>query len=206
MGTPDFAVPCLQAIIDEGHEVAAVITQPDKPKGRGKKMAMPPVKELDWWQEYLSASRDIKITFVPSRHYSGRTLFGNNRTLWGGFVIEGSEGKIYYCGDSGYDEFLNQIKERFGNFRLSILPLGNYEKRWYMKTQHINPEEAVLIHKLLESTQSMGYHYATFNEHPEQAIDAHEKDLSDALEKYNIPPTVFWVLGFGEGRYVPKSG
>lgn len=46
MGTPDFSVPCLQAIIDEGHEVVAVITQPDKPKGRGKKMSMPPVKEL----------------------------------------------------------------------------------------------------------------------------------------------------------------
>ena len=46
MGTPDFSVPCLQAIIDEGHEVVAVVTQPDKPKGRGKKMSMPPVKEL----------------------------------------------------------------------------------------------------------------------------------------------------------------
>lgn len=46
MGTPEFAVPCLQKIIDEGHEVVAVVTQPDKPKGRGKKLAMPPVKEL----------------------------------------------------------------------------------------------------------------------------------------------------------------
>ncbi len=36
MGTPEFAVPCLQKIIDEGHEVVAVVTQPDKPKGRGK--------------------------------------------------------------------------------------------------------------------------------------------------------------------------
>jgi methionyl-tRNA formyltransferase len=46
MGTPEFAVPCLQKIIDEGHEVLAVVTQPDKPKGRGKKLSMPPVKEL----------------------------------------------------------------------------------------------------------------------------------------------------------------
>lgn len=46
MGTPEFAVPCLQKIIDEGHEVLAVVTQPDKPKGRGKKLAMSPVKEL----------------------------------------------------------------------------------------------------------------------------------------------------------------
>ncbi|MGL5753198.1 MAG: methionyl-tRNA formyltransferase [Paraclostridium sp.] len=46
MGTPEIAVPCLQKIIDEGHEVLGVVTQPDKPKGRGKKLAMPPVKEL----------------------------------------------------------------------------------------------------------------------------------------------------------------
>ncbi len=46
MGTPDFAVGCLQSVIDAGHEVAAVVTQPDKPKGRGKELSMPPVKEL----------------------------------------------------------------------------------------------------------------------------------------------------------------
>lgn len=46
MGTPEFAVPCLQKIIDEGHEVLGVVTQPDKPKGRGKKLSIPPVKEL----------------------------------------------------------------------------------------------------------------------------------------------------------------
>ncbi len=46
MGTPDFAVPSLQAVLDQGHEVCAVFTQPDKPKGRGHKLAPPPVKEL----------------------------------------------------------------------------------------------------------------------------------------------------------------
>lgn len=46
MGTPDFAVPCLKALIDSGENVQAVFTQPDKPKGRGYKLAPPPVKEL----------------------------------------------------------------------------------------------------------------------------------------------------------------
>ena len=44
MGTPDFAVPCLQALLNSSHTVAAVFTQPDKPKGRGYKMIPPPVK------------------------------------------------------------------------------------------------------------------------------------------------------------------
>lgn len=46
MGTPDFSVPTLQALIDAGHEVVGVFTQPDRPKGRGGKVQMSPVKEL----------------------------------------------------------------------------------------------------------------------------------------------------------------
>ena len=45
MGTPDFSVPVLEALIEAGHQVIAVVTQPDKQKGRGKEMQMPPVKE-----------------------------------------------------------------------------------------------------------------------------------------------------------------
>lgn len=45
MGTPDFSVPALKALVEAGHDVIAVITQPDKPKGRGKEVQMPPVKE-----------------------------------------------------------------------------------------------------------------------------------------------------------------
>ena len=46
MGTPDFAVPSLKALIEDGNQVCMVVTQPDKPKGRGNKLAMPPVKEF----------------------------------------------------------------------------------------------------------------------------------------------------------------
>ena len=46
MGTPDFSVPTLQALVDAGYEVAGVFTQPDRPKGRGGKVQMSPVKEL----------------------------------------------------------------------------------------------------------------------------------------------------------------
>ncbi|MCR4435896.1 MAG: methionyl-tRNA formyltransferase [Clostridiales bacterium] len=46
MGTPEFAVPCLNMLVEEGYDVEAVVTQPDKPKGRGNKLALPPVKEF----------------------------------------------------------------------------------------------------------------------------------------------------------------
>ena len=46
MGTPDFACPALQTLLDRGEDVVAVFTQPDRPKGRGQKLQSPPVKEL----------------------------------------------------------------------------------------------------------------------------------------------------------------
>ncbi len=78
----------------------------------------------------------------------------------------------------------------------------NYEKRWIMKTQHMNPDDAVRVHLALRAIQSMGIHYATFAEHPEQAIDAHERDLATALSEHVVSPAAFWILDFGEGRNV----
>ena len=46
MGTPDFAVPCLKSLIEAGHEICAVFTQSDKPKGRGYTLTPPPIKVL----------------------------------------------------------------------------------------------------------------------------------------------------------------
>jgi len=159
--------------------------------------------ELDWWQEYIY-STCTRIIFVPSRHNSGRGIFDKNKTLWGGFVIEGSAGNVLFMGDTGFGDFLKEIKKKFTHFRLAILPIGSYEKRWFMKSQHMNPDDAVRVHKMLDVAQSVGIHFGTFEEHPEQTIDAHEKDLKITLEKYNIPESKFWILKFGEGREVSK--
>lgn len=159
------------------------------------------VAELDWWQEYRCPKSNIKFVFVPSYHESGRGVFGKNKTLWGGFVVEGSH-RIYFAGDTAYGKFFHAIKERFQDFDLAIFPLGNYEKRWIMKTMHMNPDDDVQAHKLLNAKQSVGMHFGTFLEHPEQTIDAHEGDLLEALKKHNVPEDQFWILGFGEGRNV----
>ena len=159
--------------------------------------------ELDWWQEFIYSSGK-RITFVPSRHNSGRGIFDKNKTLWGGFVIEGSAGNVLFMGDTAFGELLKEIKKKCTHFRLAILPIGSYKKRWFMRSQHMSPDDAVSVHEMLEVTQSMGIHFGTFEEHPEQTIDAHEKDLKVALEKHNVPESEFWILKFGEGREVPK--
>jgi L-ascorbate metabolism protein UlaG (beta-lactamase superfamily) len=118
--------------------------------------------------------------------------------------MEGKAGRVYFAGDTAYGQFIHSIKDRFGSFCLTIFPIGSYEKRWFMKSQHMNPDDAVRAHKVLKSKQSVGMHFGTFLEHPEQAIDAHEKDLLVALKKYDVSESEFWILKFGEGRYVGK--
>jgi L-ascorbate metabolism protein UlaG (beta-lactamase superfamily) len=161
------------------------------------------IHELDWWQSYRDQATGVSFTFVPALHQSGRLPFFTNRTLWGGFVLEGATGRrIYFAGDTGYGSFLDEIRKRFPGFQLTILPVGSYEKRWFMKNQHMNPDDAVRAHLLLNSSQSMGIHYGTFKEHPEQSIDSHEKDLAHALHGHGLSPEQFWLMKFGEGREV----
>ena len=158
------------------------------------------VVELDWWQKKEIRGHDASITFVPAWHNSGRTPLISNKTLWGGFVISTQSGQVYFAGDTALKGFFHEIGSRFSRIKLAILPIGSYEKRWFMKNQHMNPDDAVQAQKILNANQSMGIHFGTFAEHPEQTIDLHEKDLSDALVKHSIPADRFWVLKFGEGR------
>jgi L-ascorbate metabolism protein UlaG (beta-lactamase superfamily) len=162
------------------------------------------VIELDWWDNQKQKDSLISFTFVPARHSSGRGLFDKDKTLWGGFVIITTNGDIYFAGDTGFGEFSDQIQSKFKDFVLAILPIGSYEKRWFMKDQHMNPDDAVDLHLKLNVAQSIGMHYATFAEHPEQVIDAHEKDLKTALERYNVDPLKFRILKFGEGFEIKK--
>ncbi len=161
------------------------------------------IREMDWWDKYNLTLNNIVITFTPALHSSGRGFFDGNKTLWGGFVISNEVGNIYFAGDTGYGSFLNELHYYFPDFRLTIFPIGSYEKRWFMKKQHMNPDDAVKAHISLNSKQSIGMHYATFLEHPEQTIDQHEKDLETALNAYNLSKNEFIILKFGEGMDIP---
>ncbi len=161
------------------------------------------VIELDWWEFHQADQAGIRFYFVPARHGSGRGPLGQNKTLWGGFIIDSSHGQVYFAGDTAYGGFVTDLAERFDRIRLALLPIGSYEKRWFMKSQHMNPNDAVKTHLLLSARQSAGIHFATFAEHPEQSIDAHEKDLARALQTHDLTEDYFWILGFGEGKDVP---
>lgn len=161
------------------------------------------VVELDWW-DHLD-HRDVCVHFAPAQHFSGRWLHDRDRSLWGSFVVESARGNVYFAGDTGLGPHFDEIGERFENFALSLIPIGAYLPRWFMRTVHIDPAEAVEAHKRLRSALSVGIHHGTFP----LANDAHAepiRDLHAALDAEGIPRDAFRVLAPGELLELPVSG
>jgi L-ascorbate metabolism protein UlaG (beta-lactamase superfamily) len=148
------------------------------------------VVELDWWQETKVEGSEVVVSVVPAQHWSKRSLFDTNKSLWGGFVVRSETAKFYFAGDTGYGEFFKEIAKHYGPMDLSLLPIGAYEPRWFMKNQHMNPEEAVQAHIDLQSRRTLGTHFGTF-QLTDEGIDQPAKDLSLALTNRSIDPSIF---------------
>ncbi|XP_040580142.1 N-acyl-phosphatidylethanolamine-hydrolyzing phospholipase D isoform X2 [Lepeophtheirus salmonis] len=121
------------------------------------------VKEMEWWDEFEFQKGGFKIIFTPSDHWSRRGAFDENKVLWGSWVIEGNGTRVFFGGDTAYnDEAFKQIKSKLGSIDLGLIPIGAYEPRWFMQYVHVNPEEAVKIHQDLGAKKSLGVHWGTF--------------------------------------------
>ena len=98
--------------------------------------------ELDWWQSTEVAG--LRITYVPAQHFSARTPFDRNRSLWGGFVIAGRRGHgLFRRRQRLVPAFRRDRPAPSRRIDLALLPIGAYEPRWFMRTQHMDPGEAV---------------------------------------------------------------
>lgn len=154
-------------------------------------------KDLDWGQSVHY--KDLEFVFTESRHRSGRGITDQMKTLWGSFVIKTRLGNIYFAGDSGYGPHFKDDRQTHGNFILSLLPIGSYEPRWFMQAAHLNPADAVKAHLDLESRQSIGIHFGTF-QLTYEGIDQPILDLKKTLRENQISDTDFIVPEFGETR------
>jgi L-ascorbate metabolism protein UlaG (beta-lactamase superfamily) len=151
------------------------------------------------WHDRVTLNRDVTVTLVPTRHWSARGLFDRNKALWASFVIETPRGRIYHVGDSGYGDghHFRSAREQYGPFGLAILPIGAYEPRWFMRDQHINPEEAVRAFRDCGAELALAHHHGTF-QLTDEAIDAPVHALAEALAQTDIAPEKFRVLKPGQ--------
>lgn len=159
-------------------------------KKRLKSLKTSKIIELDWW-EYKIISK-IEIHAVPARHSSGRTLTDRDTTLWGGFVIKTTGGPVFFAGDTGYGKHFQMIRKKFGPMRFSMLPIGAYKPRWFMKPVHMNPSDALKAHLELESYRSMAIHFGTFPL-ADEGINEPVQEMSAYLNSRRINPLAFII-------------
>ncbi|WP_049623452.1 MBL fold metallo-hydrolase [Frateuria defendens] len=152
-------------------------------------------QELDWWQETRLGG--ATFTCVPARHWSARTLWDANRSLWGGWVVRAEDFRFYFAGDTGYSERLAEIGARLGPIDLAALPIGAYAPRWFMHGQHTDPAQAVQLHRELGCRRSFGIHWGAF-ELADESLDEPPALLAQALQAQGVAPDRFRLLRTGE--------
>jgi L-ascorbate metabolism protein UlaG (beta-lactamase superfamily) len=152
------------------------------------------VLAMDWFDR-TPLGEAIEITAVPTQHWSARGLGDRMHALWASFVIRFGNKTIYAVGDSGLGsgQIFQDVATRFPGIDLALLPIGAYEPRWFMKDQHMNPDDAVQAFEMCGAKRALGHHWGTF-QLTNEAIEAPREHLAAALAQRNIPPERFVAL------------
>jgi N-acyl-phosphatidylethanolamine-hydrolysing phospholipase D len=173
------------------------------------------VVELDWWQSHRLPGSAVEVALVPAQHWSARGLRDRMKTLWGGFAVFAPDCHLFFAGDTGYSRDFVDIRTRFaerqaphlgGGFDIALLPIGAYEPRWFMQSQHVNVEEALKIHADLGAKASLGVHWGTF-ELTDEALDEPPRQLRQQRSELGLPAHEFFTLAVGQTqRLRPREG
>jgi L-ascorbate metabolism protein UlaG (beta-lactamase superfamily) len=157
--------------------------------------------ELDWWQTHALGG-DASVVLAPTRHWSKRLGTPRNHRLWGGFFLTLGARRVWFVGDTGYDEtIVRAVRTRLGAPDLALVPIGAYEPRWFMAPMHMTPAEAVELHRLSGASRSLAMHWGMFqlsDEGREEPVEA----LAVARTAAQIGPDEFRVLAPGESAVV----
>ncbi len=190
-------LPTLRWLAQQPHEQQPRAIVPLGLRALVAEQGLRQITELDWWQRVTVG--DATIHAVPAQHFSARTPFDRNQTLWAGYVVEHPSFRFFFAGDTGYSADFKAIGRRLGPMDLAAIPIGAYEPRWFMHPMHVNPEEAVKIHQDVRSRHSVAIHWGTF-ELTDEPLDEPPRRLQEALVAAGLSAEQFCVMQHGETR------
>lgn len=158
----------------------------------GRRTGFSNVRDLEWWEDM--ETNGIRVTCVPAKHFSGRTPWDRNKSLFGGFVVESGNSCVYFAGDTAYDGFFRELAARF-QIDVALLPIGAYKPHRWFRNIHLNPKTAIQAFEDCAARHLIPIHWGTFK-------------ISD--EPMDEPPR--WLLeearrkGLSETVHVLKNG
>ena len=156
--------------------------------------------EMDWWQSVRHGR--WTVTFLPAQHWSNRFGMARNSTLWGSWMLESGSRRYYFAGDSGYFHGFKEIGRKFPGIDVAMMPIGAYEPRWFMRSQHVNPEEGYQAFLDLGARFMLPMHWGCFDL-TDEPTDLAPKVLARLLEDKKAAPERVRTLAVGE-RWFPE--
>ena len=117
------------------------------------------VTQLAWWESVNL--QGLLLVATPAQHFSGRGLFDRDQTLWASWVIQSTNHKVFFSGDSGYFDGFKQIGERYGPFDISMIETGAYNELW--SDIHMLPEQSLQAHIDVRAGAMLPIHNGTFD-------------------------------------------
>jgi N-acyl-phosphatidylethanolamine-hydrolysing phospholipase D len=167
------------------------------------------IVELDWWQS--GEVSGMVVTATPARHFSSRGFHDRNRTLWSGYALSIAGWRGLFVGDTAYHPECEEIGSRCGPFDFVMVPIGAYEPRWFMKSVHVDPDEAVQVYRDLASAHAgaplplmLAIHWGTFRLTTEP-LDDPPRRVVQRWQSVGLDPGRLWIARFGESRDVGRE-
>ena len=157
------------------------------------------VTELDWGQSV--SVEGIEITAESAVHDSARSTSDRNKTLWASWVIESSQKRILFIGDTAYSETIfNLVGNKYDSFDFAILPIGAYEPRELLWMSHITPEEAVSIGIDVRAKTLIASHWGTISSLSDEPIFEPPIRFKKAGHDRGFSDRDLWTMKVGETK------
>jgi N-acyl-phosphatidylethanolamine-hydrolysing phospholipase D len=156
------------------------VTRPIHPAAAGSSPSQPP----------NDTSTSIWLTCCPVQHWASRTYFDRNYRLWCSWAVFFSDrSNFYFGGDTALPPafpLFEQISDYIGPMDLAALPIGAYEPAYFMHQAHMDPFEAVFVHKALRVKKSVAIHWGSFDL-AEEPMDEPPQLLREAVNSDRVP-------------------
>jgi N-acyl-phosphatidylethanolamine-hydrolysing phospholipase D len=155
------------------------------------------VTELDWHDTRKTGP--ITVTAIPAVHFSSRSLFDRNETLWTGYSISDGHTRVYFSGDTGYHSIFKDLGRRYGPFDFGLVPIGAYKRASNLKSTHTTPEEAVRLGRDMGVKTLVPMHWGTLVLSYEPPFEPPVRFLKAGLAS-GFSEGRLWKMAVGETR------
>ncbi|WP_108610557.1 MBL fold metallo-hydrolase [Aminobacter sp. MSH1] len=158
------------------------------------------------WGDRIPFDASATVTLTRANHWSNRGLRDRRMALWAGFFVQTKSGSVWFAGDTGYGDgaIFREVRERYGAPDVALIPIGAYAPRWFMASQHVDPQEAVQILRDIGALYAIGIHWGTF-QLTDEGREAPKEELAEAQARAGIDPRRFVAAIPGEAFDFPVA-